>query len=707
MILDNVAMSMLLAIMTVVAQTAAGSVWWLALRNQPRMSWSEVVGMGIALGSIASLLVGVVLRPLLGPWGLVAPAIVTLAIVIARLGWLRARINTCQFPPAHLVAVAIGILAGLTIIIGNWMRVPLSAITDASYADIYFQEALARSIATSGPGPSIFMVGGELPYHWFVYGWIGQIGEAAGSEPFVMLTRLLPVVAVIAMVLLAIAWTTLLPIRARALPRWVPALAALLVVFAGYPGALYGSILNFDSPSQSIATVWLLGFGVALVQFLNGGSRALVIAVALLALALVGGKVSHAAVAAAGLTLLFFVGLIVHAPWVRRAGVVLLVSALTMGLAYLWVLRGAALEENITEALAVKASTWQGLDPVLGRWGVPLGTIGLLLAMLARPAGLIALLARKTQRTDPAVLWTVGCLIAGLGAVIVLREGINETWFILAASAPAGALSAVGIGVAFAALARDGLARPMLMALLIAIPISLVVMILSWNWPVDPESPAPRLLPWLATITPWLLAPIGAWILLQLRGATSDLRAVIALALGVVVLTSIGTRPAAAWTAQRPVLTQIGVVQPSTGEPAPLPPGAPDPQAVDADRIAALQWLALNADPTAIVATTNPISAQIPAITGLRTYLSGALYQAGLGPTGSRMEVERRLEVLAGVASQNWNLQMDDLCAAGVDYLWVEGDAPIRRLTVFAFASTHVSILEQRAICDAQLTPKE
>jgi len=689
-------MSVLLAIAIVIAQGAAGTIWWWALRSRGSVSWAESAGMGLALGTVASLITGVVLRPVMGPWGWSVPVVITAVIASLRAPWLKAQIRRTELPPSHAVAIVVGSIAGLVIIIGNWMRVPLDAVSDSSYADIYFLEALSRGVTHWGPGHSILMDGGQLPYHWFTYGWIGQLAASAGTESFFALTRVLPVVAAIGMVLLAIAWTQLLGTRQ---PRWVPSLAAVLVVFAGYPGALYGSILNFDSPSQSLTTVWLLAFGFAVIVFLHGARSLLLIAVGLLAVALVGGKVSHAAVAAAGVVLLAVVGAFTRAPWRVRAGIVLIVTGVAMGITFLLVLRGAALEENITETLAVKASTWQGLDPLVGRWGPVLGTIALALAVSARPAGLALLVGQRRWRADPAVIFALGGFIAGLGALLVLREGVNETWFVLAASAPAGALSAVGVGVGLAWLRRQGLARPLGVAVALAVPVSVLVLILTWNWPIDPNSPAPRVLPWLAAVAPWLLAPLVSWWLVRWKApqVSTVWKPVATLSVGVIVLTSIVTRPAAAWTALRPVTTETGVLQPTAGN-ASVPP-SPTVVSMDQDRSNGASWLKDNASDEAIVATTNTGSAFLPAVTGLRTYLSGAAYQAGLGASGSRPEVERRSAIASALTSDDWESVTPELCDAGVDYYWIEGAAPIRDVVAADFDSENVVILSRSALC--------
>jgi len=171
------------------------------------------------------------------------------------------------------------------------------------------------------------------------------------------------------------------------------------------------------------------------------------------------------------------------------------------------------------------------------------------------------------------------------------------------------------------------------------------------------------------------------------------------LAVGVVVLTSIATRPAAAWTAIRPVNTQIGVVQPNSG--AGTDAGAADTpvDSLPRDRSAGAIWLAENASRESIVATTNTVSGFVPAVTGLRTYLSGQLYQAGLGATGSRAEVERRVSVVEALMSEEWDSALAELCNAGVDYFWIEGNFPFVSRVDTRFESGAVVIVSRADAC--------
>ncbi|MFN8173170.1 MAG: hypothetical protein U0R65_15060, partial [Candidatus Nanopelagicales bacterium] len=404
--------SVVVIVGVVALQAASGTLWWAWVRatapfdKDRTVSWAELVGMGLALGTFASMLSAMLLAgTALDPVAWALPAVVTaVAALVPRSRRLLGRLRV-RTAGAQLVAVGLGLLAGLVLLAANWARIPLDDPSSTSFTDLYFFEAISRGLAEFGPAQSILMSGGSLRYHWFSYAWAGELAQTAGSAPFVSITRALPVVTLLGVSLLVAAWA-----GARSRVRWVPTLAVLLVVAGGYTGALYGAILNFDSPSQSMTTMWLLGLGVAVVWLTRSrtGRVGGLLVVAALASACTGGKISHAAVAAGGIALLVVVGLLTRARWWRRSLVAATVAAAAMAVTYVWVLAGVAVDRNLTEEIAVKASTWQGLDPLVGRGGVLLGTAALTLAILARLAGAGWLLALRRTRTAPDVLFATG-----------------------------------------------------------------------------------------------------------------------------------------------------------------------------------------------------------------------------------------------------------------------------------------------------------
>ncbi len=659
----------------VALQAASGAVWWAWARatapadKDRQATWAELVGMGLALGTFASMLVAMALAgTALDPVAWVLPAAATAAALLvpaARRPLARLHVRVAA---PQVVATAVGLVAGLALLVVNWARIPLDDPSSTSFTDLYFFEAISRGLAQFGPAQSILMSGGSLRYHWFSYAWAGELAQTSSAAPFVTITRALPLVTLVGVTLLVAAWA-----GARSRVRWVPTLAVLLVVGGGYTGALYGTILNFDSPSQSMTTMWLLALGVTVVWLARSrtGRAGGLVVVAVLASACTGGKISHAAVAAGGIALLALVGLVTRARWWRRVLAAGVVAAVAMAATYVWVLAGVALDRNLTEELAVKASTWQGLDPLVGRGGVILGTGALVLAIVARLAGIGWLLALRRTRTSPDVLFATGAVLVGLAAMLLLREGVNELWFVLAASAPAAVVSAVGIGRALRPRGRPPrpLRHPLAWAVAVAVPASMASLVLSRNW-----SDHQAALNWLAAIIAWALVPAAALTVAVWRRPQGRV-VVPALAFTVagLALTSIGTRPSAAWTSSRPITTERGEVAPAgalPGESATPAPATSAATAGYAATLAAAQWLDAHSPIDAQVATTDPVAALVPALSGRQMYLAGDLYQVGLGRADEIDEIGRRRDVSRALGTGPSISDYSALCAAGVDYVW-------------------------------------
>ncbi len=280
-------------------QAASGTLWWAFARRGRAISLLEALGMGLALGTFASLLSAMVLAgTALDAVAWALPAIVTAAVLAIAALRRRVRLAAVTLDRWQVIALVAGLAAGLVLLVANWARIPLDDPGAVSYTDLYFFEALSRGLAEFGPAQSILMTGGSLRYHWFSYAWAGELAQTSSAVPFATITRVLPLVTLVGVSMLVAAWAARL-----SRIRWVPTLAVLLVVAGGYAGALYGSILNFDSPSQSMTTLWLLALLLAFVLVVEGTTSRVagLVTVAALAAACTGGKVSHAAVAAGGI----------------------------------------------------------------------------------------------------------------------------------------------------------------------------------------------------------------------------------------------------------------------------------------------------------------------------------------------------------------------------------------------------------------------
>ena len=678
-------MPILTAVLIILIQVATGSLLILLVPASRIRSTFEVVGLGLAVGTFISMLSSVLLvNTVLNPFAWALPTVVIVIAALARIKLVRARLQHITLPRNESIAVALGLLIGFVLLVINWIRVPLDTIRAGGSVDMYFFEALSRGVSEFGISESILMSGGSLRYHWFSYGWAGELGQLANTESFVALTRILPVLALIGVVLLAAAWSGSIRIGKAKSPWWVPTLAVVLIVFSGYTGALYGIVLNFDSPSQAFTTVWLLALVMLFLRGLRSATRSGLLfysaLVALLAGATTGGKASHVAVALGGFTFICVMGVVLRQRWWRRALVLFTAAFIGAALAYVWVLSGVGLEANLADSIAVRASTWQGLDPVAGRWGPLLGTIALLLAVLPRISGVSWLAVTKTGRRSPEFHFALGSLAVGVFALFVLRGGINELWFLLAASAPLAVISAYGMGQAQLWL-RPRIHRALLLTVVIAALASLLSLVLSINWKFDSPSSEfflwPGILYWFSVIGVWALIVVSS--MAAAGKGPNFFTGVFALSISAMVLTSVFTRPAVLWTESRPLTTDIGVVTPDSeaggASVASTPAGN-----LFVDLVSAADWIVANTDRVDQIATNVPVSSFIPALTGNQMYLAGSRYQAGLGDTSQLAEVDRRGEVSESISLALLNdppqeTVLQELCETGVAYLWIEGPA--------------------------------
>lgn len=165
-----------------------------------------------------------------------------------------------------------------------------------SQGDTHFYEGLTKSVAKWGWHESIFSSGFSLQYHWFPYAWSGLVTRLADAPDWVVLTRvgvLIPALCVIAFVWII---STRLSTSLNASIVGVLLLAASSVFgewFVVIPLAMIGSF------SQLFATIWLLPVLIWAIDVGSGLFTKSWLFLTLLFVGLVGGKVSHAAVAAA------------------------------------------------------------------------------------------------------------------------------------------------------------------------------------------------------------------------------------------------------------------------------------------------------------------------------------------------------------------------------------------------------------------------
>jgi hypothetical protein len=651
----------------VLIQGLAGAAWWRMLQPARSVPVLEAVGMGLGLGTAGAMLFG------LFSWWWLMVVVVTAAWLIVSFRRRVAPLAPLTRP--DLAALAVGLVPGIGALALALRNYPLSWVGAwAGYhGDMPFFEALAASVARLGPGASIFMDGASLKYHSLVYGWAGQLTLSVDAQPFVVLTRLLPLIGLIGATALTAAWA-----RQLTRARWAPALAVGLVITGGFVGATYGSVLNMDSPSQTMGTVWLLTLSMCSLQgLLRGNLFAHALAIATLSIALAGGKISTAAIAAAGLAVVLVVALIRREAWRWRALAITAIAGLAMIVTFLLLLAGSANSGGLgLFTLLDRASSLQGLNPIVTPRGIAAGIALLILATLPRWAGLAWLVGDRLTRWQPETTYGVGLALGGIGALVVLSGGFNDLWFAVAASAPLAVLSSIGVAAVVAWLGPSAQNRVIAAAiggLLSCIVVAAIwttgstgVLGNGWRWtgPVLGVFFAAAVGLALArgSLTPYLRSAAGLMIIALV---TSALPARIVYAIAEpLARPSEGTRSAVVFSPQDEFVVTLD----------------PDRELVWTDtQSAAGTWLRDNAEPDDLIATNLTLGALVPALTRLTTYVSDIHMQASYGRIGDLAEVqERERETWAFIDSPSPQT-VSPLCRAGVQWLWIDPDRTVRR----------------------------
>lgn len=659
----------LLLILCVSLQAWAGGYAWRAL--SPRsISLAETIGAGLAVGSAVAALAAAIagLLPLssdVRPWAwLIVPVLGTILWATRRARGMHVRPLAPTRNGVRL-GVGVGLLLGLVTWFVNVRNYPLAWLGDVTtyHPDMLFFQAISTSVASFGSHDSILMAGSDLRYHWFVYGWAGQLTASADSVPFVVLTRLLPMVAIVSLVLLATAWAGRL-----SRIRWVPVLAAVLVVAGGYVGASYGTILNADSPSQALSMTWLVALSMSFLAYLRHpkawGLAAVTIA---LVAACAGGKISAAVVAVAGMGFVLLVSIIRREAWLRPALIAFVGSVVALVIVYGLFLTGSAEQGGLRLFnLLDKASTVQGLNPMNSMLGIIAGTVILLLAIIARWAGLAWLIVSPRSRYMPVTVYGAGLAVTGVLTILFVSGGLNDTWFALASSVPLAVFSAVGVGRALTTIRG----RQILVPLVTAAALLTIVVVALWASDVTTHS-----LRWIGPVVA-LLGSIGIALFASRSPTLTGGFGVRAFAITLTLLVLLACAGRISGLASNKIAVSGG----SSGGNAGLSPflafvESQDQEliiTINSDQVRAGSFLNERASSSDIVATNVTFSPIVASLSSLRTYVSGIKYQAPYGrPDSIPVLLQRERESFAFITSPS-TTTVAPLCSAGVDWLWVD-----------------------------------
>ena len=653
-------------------QAWGGWAIWRSLRSSP--SGIETIGMAIAVGTALSALSGVILRLFVETTiGWLIPAVIGLALMLAqRRSEPRLRSDQVRLDGGVLAAIAFGLIAGISgLLLISIRSYPLSweGSWGGYHGDMLFFEALGSSLAGWGPAESIFSPDVVIRYHWLVYGWTGFLADSAGAEPFVALTRVVPFITLVAAVTIAAGWT-----RRLTSVTWAPILAVALIVTGGYVGASYGTILNFDSPSTSMTTVWLMAGVLIALQRLDGSSMRWpsLVLVGLLAAATTAGKVSTGFLLIAALGSIALIAVIRRTTWRADALLMVVTSGLSALLAYALVIFGSADPGGLDIMSWIdRASSVQGLNPVPGQLGAILGTVILALAVTARWAGALLLVRDPATRWSPMSAAIIGLALGGLVPLLLVSGGVNETWFALSASAPLSVFSAAGIGRWASSLQETDKKRAR-SGLMIAIGSAAVLWLGLWFlWNSGPSGGNvwEYTLRWAGPVAALAGAIIAGFVLSR---ALPMKDAQLGFIVFILVMLAIPSRLVA--LGPSPVGTQPGTRGDLFGSQETFAQGRDQEFIVawsDAEHVAG-QWLRLNTSRDSLIATNHTFSPLVAALSGRQTFVSGMHYQAPYGLPGNvDVLVQREAASWAFIESPSIETWLP-LCEAGVTHMWID-----------------------------------
>jgi hypothetical protein len=324
---------------------------------------------------------------------------------------------------------------------------PSYAVPTAPHVDTYLHQALASELLTRGPVAWPTVAGEDLGYHWFTHAWLAQVAATSGVELDAVVTRVMPALMPMAVVLaVAVAGLRLSG------KGWVGVVAAVLTVVGGRFNPFGLPDLAFPitplSPTLALgAPTLVLLVTVLALRWRGEMLRGAWVLVPLLAVVCAGTKGSTAPLVVAGLALAVAAMLL----WNRRLLVPALVDLLVVGaglvFAVIFVFHGSSAGLRLGTTNAAKqtllADALTALpSPELLRLAVVVALVG----GLSRAALAVVLPFHEDTRRDPLTWVLVGsCFAAACAVALFSHPGRSQAYFYLTAIPLASLASALGL----------------------------------------------------------------------------------------------------------------------------------------------------------------------------------------------------------------------------------------------------------------------
>ena len=514
--------SSLLLGLAIIAQWVPGALVWTWISVERRLSFTELLGMGLAIGTLLALLSSQLFRvTLIGRFAWAIPFLISLPLVIWT--WFSDRNTTIgektELSDKHIIKSFLPAFVLGVIQLSVWWRWhPLKWAGWWKYnADIPYFESYSNSLAILGTTQSLMDPTWDTRYHWFAYAWVGSLTNSLQIDSFVVLTRLLPIVAMTMGAAIVYSWAASMSMK-----KWIPGLAALVVVVG--PGLSVGSFVMLRSPSSAMSVGWSLAFTVLLFKIIHERAKQPLayLILALLAIGVVGGKATNIVLTSFAIILLLLTSFtqtneIRNRIW--RAGAISLISLAS------------------TFVLLIATSEARALD-----FGIFLGWPGLALTILPISAGIFGLYKGKISVGEPLFVYSLGMVLSGLlfSLITYHRDG-NQLFFLVSAATILVVPSLIGLEkcAPLLNLAGKGGKRAKLKA---GTDIILAGAISSFLWMLfeNSTSSAGKLGRTVAPIPIWVLSFLATFVLAKnFTSLLKTKREQISLFLGVVMLASL------------------------------------------------------------------------------------------------------------------------------------------------------------------------
>jgi len=194
--------------------------------------------------------------------------------------------------------------------------------------DQVFSESLSWSIIRFGPNESPFEAGASIRYHWLSLGWAGVVADVSHASSFTVIAKALPIVAFLATI--ALLWAILLSFDCSVRVR---VLALYTYVFGMGLTGVTPVFRPVHSPTFIFGVVWLLTLVFVVMRVIRNFSWKLILIFTILIFVTFGSKVTNGAIIFCGSCVLLLVAFIYRSEFRNRYliifGITLLITLIT------------------------------------------------------------------------------------------------------------------------------------------------------------------------------------------------------------------------------------------------------------------------------------------------------------------------------------------------------------------------------------------